>query len=326
MPRPRIKNRHLPPCIYHSHGAYYLVRNGRWQPLGKNLAVALAKYAAIHEPTKGTMSALIDEYLNGREGLSKSTQKHYKAAAKKLKEILVEFTPERVDSAHVVKIRRALSKKPGMANLCLTLLRQVFDYALEQQLVRNNPVVGVKRNRMKARDRLLTMSEFQSIREKSKPRLQVIMDLLYLTGQRIGDVLAIRRIDLVDSGIAFQQQKTGTKLVVRWTQELRDVVEEAKKLHGNVAALTLLHNRRGKAPDYNTVLSQWRAACALSGVQNARLHDLRAMAATASTNPKALLGHADEKTTKTYLRGKQVPIVEGPSFRRLIGVASQVSE
>lgn len=272
------------------------------------------------------MPALIDEYLSSRQGLSGSTRKHYQAAGEKLKKILVEFTPSSVDSAHVVKIRRAMSKTPGMANLCLTLLRQVFDYALEQQLVRNNPVVGVKRNRMKARDRLPTMQEFQAIREKAGPRLKVIMDLLYLTGQRIGDVLAIRRVDMVEVGIAFQQQKTGAKLVVRWNAALREAVDRAKDLNGNVLALTLLHNRRGKAPDYNTVLAQWRAACALSGVQNARLHDIRAMAAEDSEDPKALLGHADEKTTKIYLRGKQIPVVDGPGIRRLIGGVSQVSE
>jgi hypothetical protein len=44
------------------------------------------------------------------------------------------------------------------------------------------------------------------------------------------------------------------------------------------------------------------------------------MAATAmgKAGASALLGHANEKTTQVYLRGREIPVVEGPSFRRLI--------
>lgn len=326
MPRPRTKNKHLPPSIYPKHGAFYLVIKGKWHHIGYTLGEALAEYARRHGTAKGTMPALIDEYLDSRSGLSDSTKAHYRSVAQKLNKILVEFSPQSVTSGHIVSIRRSMQKTPGMANLCLTFLRQVFDYALEQQLVTSNPVVGVKRNRMLARDRTLTMPEFEAIREKAGPRLQVIMNLLYLTGQRVGDVLTIKRANLLPEGIAFTQQKTGNRLVVRWGAELREAVETARKLNGNVLALTLLHNRRGKAPDYNTVLSQWRKACRLASVQNARMHDIRSMAAMAVEKPKELLGHTDEKTTKTYLRGKAIPIVDGPSFGRLIDDSAQVVE
>ncbi len=34
--RPRKKDRHLPPCMYIKHGAYYLVRKGKWERLDKD--------------------------------------------------------------------------------------------------------------------------------------------------------------------------------------------------------------------------------------------------------------------------------------------------
>jgi hypothetical protein len=54
--------------------------------------------------------------------------------------------------------------------------------------------------------------------------------------------------------------REGNKGVVAWTPQLRAVVERAKTLSGNIRALTLLHNRRGKAPDYSTVKIQWDKA------------------------------------------------------------------
>jgi integrase len=149
------------------------------------------------------------------------------------------------------------------------------------------------------------------------------MDLLFLTGQRIGDVLAIRRAALSEEGISFEQQKTGARLVVLWTPELRDTVARARLLYANVRAFTLLHNRRGKVPDYRTVKDQWDKACVACGVENAHLHDVRAMALTAAKlqgkDPTALAGHSSQAMTERYLRDRTIPMVEGPSFRRLLG-------
>src|SRR3546814_15514426 len=73
------------------------------------------------------------------------------------------------------------------------------------------------------------------------------MDMCYLTGQRIGDVLKIERQHLLDDGIYIEQQKTGKRLVVAWTHELRPVVERANGPQGQVAHMqSLLEGRGGK--------------------------------------------------------------------------------
>jgi integrase len=321
MARPRKLNKNLPPCVYPKHGAYYLVRAGKWTRLGSDLPSALAAYARLYVEAKGTMPLLIETVLlHIKPRVAESTHAQYAIAARKLQSILAEFSPEQVLPKHVAQIKLALGKTPNMANRVLSFLRQVFDYALEQQLVDSNPAIGIKRHREAKRERLITQEEYQAIYAQAGPRLQVIMDLLYLTGQRVDDVLHIRRADLLDAGIAFEQQKTGARLVVKWTPELEDVVARAKRLHGRVETLTLLRGRTGKAPDYRSVREQWDKACQAAGVPDAHLHDLRAMAATAvgKDQASALLGHADARTTRIYLRGREIPVVEGPSFRRLI--------
>jgi integrase len=323
MNRPRKKDRHLPRCVYHKHGAYWLVRKGKWTKLATDLRGALAAYASIYEVPKGGMAELIEEAFTAiKPRLKPATVKQYTQAATRLKKMLSEFAPEQVRPVDAAVVKKGLAKTPNMANRVLSFARQVFDYALEEQRVPSNPFVGIRRHHEAKRGRLVTFDEFAAIHANAGPRLQVILDLLRLTGQRITAVLQIRRSDLVEEGIRFPQHKTDTKRIVKWTPELREAVERAKTLNGNIRALTLFHNRRGKAPDYSTVKIQWNKAKQAAGVTDATLHDLRALAATEAKkqgkDATALLGHTSEQQTRRYLRGKEEPIVEGPSFRRLI--------
>jgi integrase len=323
MNRPRKHNKHLPRGMYLRHGAYFYVKKGKWLRLGADLRTALAEYASILEAPKGGMAELIDTALLPiLKGKPANTQKSYRQAARRLKKILAEFAPDQIRGRHIAKLKVGLADTPSLANLCLTVLRLVFAYAVENQLVDSNPALGIRAYREKKRTRLISIQEYSAIYAEASPRLQVIMDLCIRTGQRISDVLAIRRLDLTADGIRFQQQKTGAKGTIPWTSELRAVVERAKSLHGNLTALTLLHDRRGKPLKYMAVYGQWRTARGAAGIPDARIHDLRAMAATwakkQGMNPTALLFHASPSQTVRYLRDKEEPIAEGPSFGHLI--------
>jgi integrase len=175
----------------------------------------------------------------------------------------------------------------------------------------------------KKRTRYLTDDELATIRAAAGPRLQVIIDLLYYTAQRVSDVLAIRRVhaDLTGPGVSFIQGKTGTKLTMEWSPELPATVESAKQLHGNIRALTLLHNRRGKTPDYRTVKLQWDSACKAVAVSDAHMHDVRAKALTDAKrqgkDATALAGHSSAKMTDRYIRLRESPVVQGPTRNRM---------
>lgn len=328
MNRPRKHDKHLPRNVYHRHGAYYHVKAGKWVRIGGTLREALAAYATIYAAPAGSMPALISDALRAMlPRVRGNTARQYQTAARRLSSILVEFSPAEVKPKDVAAIKASMAATPNMANRCLSVLRQVFDFALEHQLVDSNPCVGIRRHLEQKRTRLITAVEYAAIHEHATERLQVIMDLLRLTGQRVTDVLAIRRGDVTDAGIRFQQRKTGARLTVAWTPELRAAVDRARGLNRNVVALTLLHNRRGKAPDYRTIRDQWARACRAAGVEDAHLHDLRAVALTAAEaqgkNPTALAGHTSPAQTKRYLRNRSEPVVESPSFGRPIDSAKK---
>lgn len=327
MNRPRKKDKHLPDCVYPKHGAFWYVKGGKWTRLPRTgpstLKTALEAYAKLYEGPAGGMPNLIDTALEQmKPSLAASTVKQYEGAARKLKKAFSEFEPGEVQPKDVAAFKVAFAKTPNMTNRCVSLLRSAFNYALEHQLVSSNPALGVTRHKEAKRTRLISIQEYVAIYAEAGARLQVIMDLLIRTGERINDVLKIRRADLLDEGIRFVQQKTGAKRVVPMTLELDAVVKRAKTLHGNLRALTLLHNRRGKAPDYRTVKLQWEQACRKAGVADANLHDLRAVAATwakkQGKNPTTLLGHSSPAQTERYLRDREEVRAEGPSFDELI--------
>ena len=158
------------------------------------------------------------------------------------------------------------------------------------------------------------------------------MDGMFLLDQRIGDVLKVDERDLVDAGIYVKQQKTKKELIVAWNDGIREWVRACRATHGNVLVLEdarrarPLLRHKGRGVTYDMAYGRWTKACAAAGVEDAHQHDGRAFSATEAKrqglDPQALLGHDEARTTKIYLRGREVEVVHGPSIRRLIGGAS----
>lgn len=320
--RPRKKDRALPPCVYLKHGAYYYVKGGKWVRLGSDLRKALEEHARLVTQPKGGMAKAIEDALpHICKGLADSTVKQYKVAARKLQRIFVEFSPQEVMPKDVAKMRRELAGTPNMTNRVLTVFRLVFDYLVEEQLVDSNPCVGIRRLEEASRERLIEHSEFQRIRNHASPRMQSIMDIAYLSAQRIMDVAKLPLSKILTEGVEFKAQKTGKRLIVNWTPELREAVDRAKALHNPKAVVqptTLFFTPKMRAPSYYAVRDQWRRACKAAGITDTTLRDIRAMAATNADeqgiNPTALLDHTSAQTTKRYLRGRKARQVDGPSF------------
>lgn len=321
--RPRKKDRHLPPCMYMKHGAYYLVRKGKWERLGSDYQDALLAYARLVGGSgKGGMAKLIDEALDAmKHRLADNTVKQYEAAAARLKEYLAEFEPRQVLPRHVAKLKLHMADTPNMSNRVISFLRMVFAYALEQQVVDSNPCIGIKRHAEKKRDRYITDDEFSAICASASDYMRSIFEMCYLTGQRISDVLSIRLADISPAGIAFEQQKTGAKLVVAMSPDLEDLLGRIKALPRRVRGLTLFCARSGGKPvSYETVKQAFRSACVKANIEGATIHDLRAKSLTDTdrqgNDAQKLGGHTDPKMTKRYLRLREIDIAQPPAMPR----------
>ncbi len=316
--RPRKSNRELPACVYLRHSAYWYVKKGKWTRLGADLKTALAEYSRIQSnPTEG-MPGLLTRWIDGSDHLAEKTKKSYGVAVRKLCLIMAEFSPEQVTARDIRAILHHHRDKPATGNLLRNVLIGALELACIEGLVDRNVARDTQPAKMRTRTRYITNEEFQAIREKATPTLRTIMDLCYLTGQRIGDVLAIRHADITEAGIAFSQQKTKHRMIVGWTDELRYVIAEAKAMHTSLRGLTLLHTRHGKPFSYSTIRTLWDRAIASAGVEDAHLHDLRAKSGTDAKaqgiDAMKLLGHTTESSHNRYQRSREIPVATPPSI------------
>ena len=78
--------------------------------------------------------------------------------------------------------------------------------------------------------RYVTDDEFARILAAASPKLATIARFIELTGMRQSDALQVRLSDIDDEGIHYAQGKTGKRLVVTWSDELRTVVADANRL------------------------------------------------------------------------------------------------
>ena len=103
----RKTDRHLPPCIYPKHGAFWLVKKNKWERLGTDLSAALTEYGRRVAGQPGnSMSDLIDNAIAAMK-VSPSTLKQYKATGNRLKTIFIEFAPDQVRGKHVAAMKES---------------------------------------------------------------------------------------------------------------------------------------------------------------------------------------------------------------------------
>jgi integrase len=309
--------------MYFKHGAYYLVRQNKWIRLNKNLREALIEYASLTTISEGgELQKLISDALADM-GLSiaPGTYKNYSACVNRILEAFIEFRPEQIRPQHIARFLDDNRETPAVANTLLGFLRNVFQRAVRWGVVETDPTRDIRGFKIKKRDRYITVDEYRRIQEYATPVLRCLMDMAYLTGQRIGDILNLKLADIEETGITFVQQKTGAKVRIAMTPDLAEVIERAKSLHTSIRGATLFRRHDGSLIPYNTINGQWVQSTRMAGVEDAHFHDLRAAAATDAKaqglDSKTLLGHKTESSHNVYLRSHEIKTATPNKARNL---------
>lgn len=310
--------------MHQKHGAYYLVRANKWHRLASNLHDALVEYARLTAgPEKAAFGKLIADVLADMKlTVAPSTFKNYTTCSRRVLEAFEEFAPQQVKPYHVARFLDDNKATPSMANLLHSFLRGTFKRAVRWGVVEADPTRDIEQFKTAKRDRYITAAEYAKIREHATPTLQCLMDLAYITGQRIGDCRHVRYADISEAGVYVKQQKTKARVLIGMTPDLDEVIGRAKAIHQSVKGLTLFHRRDGTPIPYATLYHQWTRACELAKVKDANFHDIRAAAATDAhaegRDSKTLLGHTTESSHNRYLRSKAVKVAI-PNNARKIG-------
>lgn len=260
----------------------------RWVKLGKAGALgsrhlsaeSTAKLEQILGGGTGGMNEIFERYA--REALPKKAPKTAKEQGRQLeqlKRVFGHMEPAEVMRSHVAKyLDKRADVAPVAGNREVALLSDVYAVAIRWGLCEINPCTGVRRNKERPRTRAIGDAEFSAFRATVAPPIQAAMDLALLTGQRLGDVLAMRWSNCTEQGIEVRQGKTGKALVVRWSPELAEVVERCKSAMKARAVTPIDPPLVGIArAAFNTAWQRAQVAWGDAGKPRFTFHDIRAM-------------------------------------------------
>ncbi len=204
------------------------------------------------------------------------------------------------------------------ANRALELIRAMFNKAIELGRWKGkNPARGTKKFKETSRDRFLQADELQrffealSEEENSTARDYIIMSLL--TGQRKGNVLAMRwdEINLNRAEWRIPKTKNGDPLTVHLSPQAIGILE-ARKADTDSEWVFPGTGRTGHLQDPKKA---WQRILARAEIKDLRIHDLRrtlgswqtAMGASGFIVGKSL-GHKSMQATAVYARLNLDPV------------------
>ena len=316
MGRKRKSDSHLPKRVYLHHGAYFFVDHlGKWHKLGRTLSDAYRALADhILSESDRTMGDLFDRYMVEVVPMkAPRTQRDNGYELQLLRVAFARMDPRQFKPKHgyaYFNLRKKKSLKRAGAELAL--LSHVFTKAVEWGVIDENPCKQIRKERPKPRRRYVTETEYQAAYEAMPPMLQCAMDLAVLTGLRPGDLLSLTRANITDDGIRIFTRKTGRDLIIAWSDELRQVVQQALSLQPRFRQ-PLICTRQGKAYSVDGFTSIWRRKIknALTDPENRleeafQFRDLRAKSASDDTSEAATarLGHTNAAITERVYRRK----------------------
>lgn len=341
----------LPPRVY-PHGRWYclVTAEGKkriWTKLTliKDGIPALYRKLAdlkARDVAPDRMPAMITDWLTEvSANRSDKTQANDRWVTSTISEAFAEFRASEVTPPDCAAFLKPYRAKPRTHNEMRAGLRELMRFAEEKgyRAAGSNPVTSIRTVSAPARDRYPTDSELRRIkvaafygkdgkRTRQGATLAALIDLAYLTGQRVGDLLDLRWTKraatnaageveapyIAEDGIYFRPSKTagstGAKVLIRWTPRLRAVIKRLEQMsRRNVR--WVITSQEAQRYTYEAFKSAWARAVERSGVNGLHFNDLRAKALTDTEERHGMQAarrkgaHSTEQQTADYVRHRK---------------------
>lgn len=267
------------------------------------------------------MQDIIDIWLREHtHHLKPVTLRSYECDCHRLSRLLSVFDPATVRGVDIYRALECLKRTPYAYNKAVTMVRHFMHIAIMSGLRNDDPTQYIRGAKIKQRDRYITDSELRRIkvaairqngqRSRAGEVICCFIDLAYLTGQRLGDLVRLKWADLTPQGIRFCTSKTGAKICIEYTPRLRALIERIKRY--KAGSEYLLSQTTGKPYANNTICWNWIAACKKAGVGDAHFHDIRAKALTDKylregiEQANAMGAHRTQWQTAHYIKRRKI--------------------
>ncbi|WP_071882127.1 phage integrase Arm DNA-binding domain-containing protein [Candidatus Sodalis pierantonius] len=234
--RRSYKNRDLPPNLQLRNGGYFCYRDPRTgkeygigrdkreaitEAISTNMVIyGLARKASLLDRINGTsrvtLSELISRYLIilERRNIKPKTMTEYKGYLGTIKGYLGEYPIQQVETKDIAVFLEQWGQagKATMANKLRMAAIDLFREAIAEGIITQNPAEATRNQRVTIRRERITLEEYDVIRDAADTYLPAwiapYFDLALVTGQRLGDIQALRWENFKDGRLYIKQEKT----------------------------------------------------------------------------------------------------------------------
>ena len=208
---------------------------------------------------------------------------------------------------------------PIMANRTLAVVRRMFRFGVDRDILDSNPFLGIEKPATETkRDRILNEAEIRAFwqgldKARMPAPVRLVLKLLLVTIQRRGEVVEATwpEFDLANGiwTIGAERTKNRKTHTVPLSKPAMDLLKDIKALSGKSLWLFPSPRVDGQAIDRRAINHRLTTNLDVIGVANLRPHDLRRTGAsqiTAMGIPRLvvskILNHADREITGVYDR------------------------
>lgn len=261
----------------------------------------------------GTFSGLISVYKQSPEflSLSDNSRKAYSRCLADILRVWGNLRVAGVQPKHVLALRDHKAAKPAAANYTIRVLSTLLAWSVPRGYRDDNPCQFVKMIKGGDSYEPWSWEQIAFFRDNViKPELWWAAALALYTGQRQGDCLAMRWIEVQGEWVSVCQQKTGKRLKIPMHRDLQAVLASVPK-----RSLTILSNTKEASWTTDGFKTSWG----------------KEMSRPEMASLKGLVFHGLRKSAVVFLleagcTSAEVAAITGQSMQMVEHYARQVSQ
>lgn len=267
-----------------------------------------AKTLEARAPAADTVAGLVAGYKASPEyiNLAKNTTRGYDPWLAKIAELFGDMPIIALEEHGARTIfkewRNTLATRPRQADMAWSVIRRVFSWALDGEKIKRNPCTrgGRLYNGSRA-DIIWTDDQISTVKQKCPDRVKQALMLALWTGQRQGDLLALKWSAYDGTHIRLMQSKTRKRVAILVYSELKVMLDTMERTD----AETILTNTFGRPWTSDGFKTTWQKEIKKAGIKGVTFHDLRGTFVTAARRAgstveqiSAASGHSNKDVTR----------------------------
>lgn len=258
--------------------------------------------------TKGTLRWLVDQYYQSArfDKYRPNTQRNQRLALEGVCENGKDLFYRQITPADIKRGLVRREKTPRMAEIYLVVMRNLFEFAMDNEWVSKNPTDNIKAKSVKTDGyHVWTVEEVDRYQGKHAigTQARLALDIMLYTGLRRSDAITLGPQHIKDGVITIRAQKNKAEIVVPVLPPLAESIAATK-----TGDMVFLLNTKG-TPWKNISFGYWFAARCEEAKVPGRAHGLRKAGATIAANNgatpyelTAMFGWSSTKMAEIYTK------------------------